>query len=123
MKRELYNKIGRGRFVLFPIMAIAFLTLISYLVMQLWNNILPEVMNVQSINIWQAAGIFILCKILFGFGRMGGFGKDKMMFKQRLAERVKDMSPEELAQFEKGFEGQRFRRFNMCRPEEQKESQ
>lgn len=39
--------------------------------MHLWNILLPEILNVGSINFWQAMGIFILCKILFGFGKGG----------------------------------------------------
>ena len=34
-------------------------------VMFLWNHILPGVLHVGAITIWQAAGILLLCKILF----------------------------------------------------------
>lgn len=57
----------------------------SAIVMFLWNHILPGVIHVGSITIWQAAGILLLCKILFsGFkGRHGHrwHGK-KQMFGQ-----------------------------------------
>ena len=85
--------------ILFIPLAAAFLSLVSFVVMLLWNNLLPQILHVEPINFWQAAGIFILCKILFGFGRMGGFGRDKMRFKNRMAERVKTMTPEERARF------------------------
>lgn len=115
MRDRHFKKFGKAKFVLIPIIALSCLALVSYLVMQLWNCILPEVIHVEPITFWQAAGIFILSKILFGFGKMGGFRRDKM-FRHRLAERVKEMSPEELARFNQRFGDQRFGRFsNWCR--------
>ena len=40
--------------------------------MLLWNGILPEVIGVKTITYWQAFGIFILCKLLFGGFKGGG---------------------------------------------------
>jgi len=112
--KKIFYKMPRGaRFIFIPIMAAAFLSLVSLVVMLLWNNLLPQVIHVETINFWQAGGIFILCKILFGFGRMGGFGRDKMHFKNRLAERVKTMSPEEKERF-KDRVGRRM--FDFCEP-------
>ncbi len=34
--------------------------------MLLWNSILPAVLHVGAITIWQAAGILLISKILFG---------------------------------------------------------
>ena len=98
--KKIFYKMPRGaRFIFIPLMAAAFLAVVSLVVMLLWNNILPQVIHVEAINLWQAAGIFILCKLLFGFGRMGGMGRDKMRFKQQMAERVKTMTPEERERF------------------------
>jgi len=98
--KKIFYKMPRGaRFIFIPIMAAAFLSVVSLVVMLLWNNLLPQIIHVEAINFWQAAGIFILCKLLFGFGRMGGFGRDKMHFKNRLAERIKTMTPEERERF------------------------
>lgn len=38
----------------------------------LWNAILPDVFHTGSITYWQALGLLVLCRILFGFG---GFGR------------------------------------------------
>ena len=107
MKRAFFNMPAKARFVFMPIVAAAFLSLVSYIVMQLWNNLLPEVIHVGTITFWQAMGIFILCKILFGFGRMGGgrgFGPGhKASFKQHLSDRFKNMSAEKRARFEERF--------------------
>ena len=45
------------------------IALMVWVVMYLWNAILPEVVGVTPITYWQAFGILILSKILFG-----GFG-------------------------------------------------
>lgn len=96
--RKIIQKMPRGaRFILIPILAAAFLSVVSLVVMLLWNNLLPEIIHVEAINFWQAGGIFILCKLLFGFGH--GFGRDKAGFKNRMAERIKTMTPEERARF------------------------
>lgn len=93
MKKIFY----KGRFVFFPLIGIAFLSLVSYVVMLLWNNLLPEILGVTAITFWQAMGIFILSKILFGFGKGGKMGSSWK--RGRMAERFKEMSPEEQDQF------------------------
>ncbi|WP_257658079.1 hypothetical protein [Parapedobacter lycopersici] len=62
---------SRMRFVVIPILAIAFLFLVSYLVMVLWNYTLPGLLGVSTITLWQSTALFFLCKILFGFGKGG----------------------------------------------------
>ena len=44
----------------------AIVLLTSWIVMLLWNSILPVVLPVKSITFLQATGILILSKILFG---------------------------------------------------------
>ncbi|MDB5013505.1 MAG: hypothetical protein JWQ25_1707 [Daejeonella sp.] len=94
MKQAFY----KGRFIFIPVLAATFLSLISFVVMQLWNHLLPEILHVNTIDFWQAMGLFILCKILFGFG--GGGGKMGAPWsKGRMAERFKNMSAEEKEKF------------------------
>ena len=38
----------------------------STVVMLLWNGILPAVLHVGMITFWQAAGLLLLARILFG---------------------------------------------------------
>ena len=123
MKRAFFGMPAKARFVFMPIMAAAFLSLVSYIVMQLWNNLLPKVIHVGTITFWQAMGIFILCKILFGFGRMGGGGRgcgpgNRGAFKQHWADRFKNMSAEKRARFEERF-GEH--RFDPCKSYKRKE--
>lgn len=94
--RYRFNR-NKKKFILLPFGAAALLSIVSYIVMQLWNNLLPEIINVHTINFWQAMGIFILCKILFGFGRGGGGGGP--WGRHDLRERLKGMTPEDKEHF------------------------
>jgi len=87
---------NRKKFFFIPFGIAALLAIVSYVVMLLWNNLLPEIINVKPISFWQAMGIFILCKILFGFGKGNGGGP---WARHRMAEKCRDMSPEERLQF------------------------
>ena len=88
----------RGRFIFIPLAAAAFLSLIGFVVMNLWNWLLPAILHVSVITFWQAIGIFVLCKILFGFGKGGGPGKGAWM-RHRMEEKFKNMTPEEREKF------------------------
>jgi hypothetical protein len=65
----------------------------SGLVMLLWNGILPAVLHISAITLWQAAGILLLSRILFGGfkGRRHGFGGHK----RRMFMKWQSMTPEE----------------------------
>ncbi len=52
-----------------------FITLGGVLVMQLWNWLLPGLFGWREITFWQALGLLLLCRILFGgLGHGGGRG-------------------------------------------------
>ncbi|MDF2432313.1 MAG: hypothetical protein JWP44_1944 [Mucilaginibacter sp.] len=89
----------KRRFIFIPLAVVAFLSLISFVVMNLWNYLLPEILHVGIINFWQAMGIFILCKILFGFGKGNRMGGGAPWMRHQMAERLKNMSPEEKEKF------------------------
>ncbi|HUB83089.1 MAG TPA: hypothetical protein VMB03_30020 [Bryobacteraceae bacterium] len=75
---------------------------IGFLVMLLWNWLVPSVLGGRTINFWQAWGIFFLSKLLFG-GFQGGSGHRSQ---RRLRERWEHMTPEERARFGRGVAGQ-----------------
>ncbi len=57
----------RGRWFIWGIPFILFfIALGSAVVMLLWNSLLPEIFGVKAITYWQAAGVLVLSKILFG---------------------------------------------------------
>lgn len=84
-----------------PLIGVLVLVVFSAVVMLLWNLLMPEIFGLHSINFWQALGLFILSRILFGsFGgsRMmmwGGFGHNR----NPLHERWMKMTPEERKEF------------------------
>lgn len=87
----------RKKFIFIPFIAIGAFALISYIVMLLWNNLLPNIFHLGAITFWQAAGLLVLSKILFGFGGRGGRGGGPWM--RHRMERFKNMSPEEQQRF------------------------
>jgi hypothetical protein len=46
--------------------ATVFAFLFGYFVMHLWNWLLPEIFGVTTITFWQAVGIVILARLIFG---------------------------------------------------------
>ena len=68
-----YSRKKKTFFFLLVVPAILFL--LGAVVMFLWNSIVATVANVQAINYWQALGLLLLCRILFGGFRFGHAGK------------------------------------------------
>ena len=88
------NKFGKRKWLFIPIF-IAAVFLFGAIVMGLWNAILPAVIGVKSISLWQALGILVLSKILFGGfhgGWRGRHGKERWM---EMKQKFSAMSPEE----------------------------
>lgn len=67
---------------------------LAAIVMLLWNAILPDLFGVGTISFWQALGLFILCKILFG-GFMGGRGRKKCGHKPHFRRKWGQMNDEQ----------------------------
>ncbi|GAC1440987.1 MAG: hypothetical protein NVSMB63_08200 [Sediminibacterium sp.] len=74
--------------------AIAAIALISYVVMLLWNDVLTAALHVSAVNYWQAMGILVLSKILFG-GFKGRGGSCRQPWKNEMKEKWHNMTPEE----------------------------
>ena len=82
--------------------AVLFVALFGYVVMALWNWLMPALFALKAIGYWQALGLVVLCRILFGGrGSMGG-GRS---WRQRTNERCERMTPEERERFRQGFLG------------------
>jgi len=60
----MYRKRRRLFFEL-PVIIIAGLFLLGFVVMLLWNFIFPHALHAERINYWQAVGLLVLCRILF----------------------------------------------------------
>lgn len=79
----------------FSFLAIAITALLGFVVMGLWNNVLAVVLNISIITFWQALGILVLSKILFGGfnGRCGGHRGAH--WKKEIQEKWHTLTPEE----------------------------
>jgi hypothetical protein len=83
---------------------VAGLALLSLAVMLLWNSLVPELFHGPPLQYWQALGLLLLSRILFGGlrGRAGWHGH----WRQRLwRERWESMTPEERARMRENFQG------------------
>ena len=72
---------------------------LGFVVMALWNAILPAVTGWKAIDFWQALGLLVLGRILFGLRLGFGHGGH---WRGRMAERWSRMSPEERERFREG---------------------
>src|SRR6267378_4353303 len=91
------------RVLKFAAIALVAITVFSFVVMQLWNWILPPVVGWHPITFWQALGLLVLSKILFG-GFRGVPGRH-MYWRRRMMERWEQMTPEEREKFRQGMHG------------------
>lgn len=77
---------------------IGFGILLSFAVMWLWNNVLVPVTDLREVDIWQAAGLLLLSRILFGGFKggpwKGGPGRHRSG-RSHWREKWKNMSEEE----------------------------
>jgi hypothetical protein len=80
----------------------------------LWNWLIPAIIGWHAITFWQAVGILLLSKILFG----GFRGRGGMHWRHRMGERWEKMSPEEREKFTRAMRGRCGHRD--FQPEEQK---
>lgn len=75
----------------------------GFLVLQLWNWLLPPLFGWHTITFWQAVGLLALCRILFG--GLGLHGSGRSHLRRRMAERWEHMTPEERERFQQGMRG------------------
>jgi len=73
----------------------------GFVVMSLWNILMPGIFAVPSISFWQALGLLILSKILFGGFRPHSGGGPR--WRRRMMERWEGMTPEEREKFKQGM--------------------
>ncbi len=79
---------------------IGFAVVLSFLVMWLWNKVLVPVTGINTVDFWQAAGLLLLSRILFGGFKGGPWkgGPGKHGGPSRWKEKWKSMSEEEKEQ-------------------------
>ena len=83
--------------------------LLGFVIMYLWNWLMPSLFGLNVITFWQALGLFVLGKLLLGgFHRHHG-GRPR--WGRHMRERWEQMSPEEREKFRAGMRGRRSCRF------------
>ena len=88
------------RFLLFAAVAVAVL---GFVVMTLWNRLMPDLFGLRPIGFAQAFGLLVLARILFG-GFHGGPGRH-LRWRHRMRERWERMTPEERERLRDGLRG------------------
>ena len=78
-----------------------FIFLGGWLVMSLWNWLLPPLFGWRLLTFWQAVAMLALCRILFG--GVSGRGWSRSYSGRRVSERWGNMTPEEREKFRQGM--------------------
>ncbi len=97
----------RPKFLLILLIVLAAISLLGFITMGLWNSVLVPVLHVGMVTFWQAAGILILSKILFGGFRGRGWNRGDRKNRDRWFRDMRDkwvnMTPEEREKFKNSF--------------------
>jgi hypothetical protein len=95
------NRFLRG--LMFLPFAVLFLGVFGYVVMSLWNWLMPALFGLHLITFWQGLGLLILSKIFFGAFRGGPHRH--WSWRRRMMERWEHMTPEEREKFRQAMAG------------------
>lgn len=91
---------GKRRLLFLPIFLVG-LFVLSAIVLFLWNAIIPAVTGVLPLTYWQAMGLLVLCRILFGgFRFRGNHAHHQRFMHQSFRNKFMDMNDEEREQFQ-----------------------
>jgi hypothetical protein len=89
--------------VTFVLFAIVFAGIMGVLTTGLWNLLMPVIFHLPTISFWQALGLLLLSRVLFG--RLGGWGH--RMRKPRFVQGWRDLTPEERERFRSAMDPSR----------------
>lgn len=78
------------------VLVVLFIGIVGWLFMLLWNCLIPGIFGLKVLGYWEALGLLVLARIIFG-GR-GGWGHHGG-WKHRLRGRWESMTPEEREKF------------------------
>jgi hypothetical protein len=93
------HRFRKLKVTLIALLFVAFLAVFGFVFMGLWNWLMPALFGWKMINYWQAVGLIVLCRILFGGFRHGGNG----YWRHRMRERWGTMTPEEREKMREAF--------------------
>jgi hypothetical protein len=102
----------------FLLMGALFITALGFGVRELWNCLIPDLFHGPVVTFWQALGLCLLGKLIFGWHGSGpaGFKAGKDRWRQKMQERMEHMTPEEKEKLRERFKrcmpGRGFDRWN-----------
>lgn len=105
----------RFKFLKIILMVLIFFSLVSAVVMTLWNWLMPELFDLTEIDIWQAAGILLLSKILFGGFKKNHYGPDGPPWKKHWQKKWQNMPQDKREKWKQHFASK------WCTPQESTE--
>jgi hypothetical protein len=83
----------------FALLAAVFVAAAGEVVMLLWNWLLPSITGWRAIGFWEALGLLVLARILFG----GLRGRGRWHWHGRWHRRWESMTPQEREKFREGM--------------------
>ena len=87
----------------FTVCGLAIAALLGWIVMSLWNCVLVAVLGVKLITFWQALGILVLSKILFGGLYKKWRNHEGGHWNAEMKEKWQNMTPEEKEKFKQNW--------------------
>lgn len=106
---------SRKRWAFIPVAIAAGVAFFSFVVMMLWNHLMPQVFGLPEISFWQALFMLLLSRILFGGHFRHGHNNHFRMRRD-----VQTMSTEERETFREKWASARAGRRPMCGQREEK---
>ncbi|MGA2536653.1 MAG: hypothetical protein ABSF53_11600 [Terracidiphilus sp.] len=97
--------VKRNKWIFFvaPLALVAFLGICGEVVLHLWNWLAPALFGWHQITFWQALGLLVLCRLLFG--GLGSRGGDRGKWRRARHERWEQMTPEEREKLRQSLRG------------------
>lgn len=85
------------------LLALAVAAALGFVVMSLWNALIPGLFHGPTLLFWQALGLLVLCRILFGGlrGRAGWHGHSR--WRREWQRKWESMTPEERERLRERF--------------------
>ncbi len=90
------------RILKFVAIGIVAFTAFGFVVTHLWNYLMPALFGLRTITFWQAVGLMVLGRLLFGGFRPGRGG---MGWRGEMMRRWQEMTPEEREKLREGMRG------------------
>ena len=109
----------------FMVLGAIFLTALGFGVRELWNCLIPDLFHGPVVTFWQALGLCLLGKLLFGWHGTGPakWNQSRDQWRKKMQQRMEHMTPEEKEKMRERFKRcMPINRWNHWNEEEPKET-